>query len=168
MDMEQTPFQLMMKNNIVPDQFRKCSFEIAHDVVRYMSQDEDCCPAPNKTASAMRSLVDRAFRENHGTMRQLVRTIAREGNIHLLMINSIANRLFSDGKVNWGRIVTYCTFCGYVSNYCCSLGIQNCNEEIADALGKFVVDRLGVWIIDNGGWVQWVGFKKLFIYQFNL
>ena len=64
----------------------------------------------------------------------------------------VAAQIFSDGKVNWGRIVTLFYF-GY------KLAVQVINEiplikMIIEWVVQFIKDRLAKWIFEQGGWVR--------------
>lgn len=64
----------------------------------------------------------------------------------------VAAQIFSDGVVNWGRIVTLFYF-GY------KLAVQVINEiplikMIIQWVVQFIKDRLAKWIFEQGGWVS--------------
>ncbi len=56
--------------------------------------------------------------------------------------------------VNWGRIVTLHAFCGCIAKFCEARHIPDCADDIANVLAEFVVHRLGLWIVTQGGWVS--------------
>lgn len=70
----------------------------------------------------------------------------------------VAAQIFSDGIVNWGRIVTLFYF-GY------KLALQVINEiplikMIVQWLVQFIKDRLAKWIFEQGGWEAVVDYCK--------
>src|SRR6218665_1714102 len=61
--------------------------------------------------------------------------------------------MFDDHVVTWGRIVTFYAFCGYLARHCLERDLHDCPGAIAETLSSIVVNRLGLWIVANGGWV---------------
>ena len=71
---------------------------------------------------------------------------------------SVAMQLFSDGNVNWGRIVALFYFAYRLALQC----ITNMSllQTIIGWVGKFVYDKLATWISERGGWSaikEWFG-----------
>ena len=62
-------------------------------------------------------------------------------------INYIASSMFSDEKINHGRILALFSFSRYLGNQ-----FPSHKEQIASETGKFVSKHLLHWINTNGGW----------------
>ena len=65
---------------------------------------------------------------------------------------SIAADIFSDGKINWGRVVAVIYF-GY------RMAVKVLFEggflkTIIKWIIKFIYERLAQWIVQSGGWVS--------------
>ena len=87
-------------------------------------------------------------------MHKLVEHLELREREQLNLINDIATSMFDDQRVNWSRIVTLHAFCGYLARYCEEHVFSDCADDIARILGSIVVNRLGLWIVANGGWVS--------------
>ncbi|ELT89448.1 hypothetical protein CAPTEDRAFT_40710, partial [Capitella teleta] len=125
---------------------------VAQDAIHYICQHESCAPPPNRTALIMRNLLDDTLKHRLDMMRNLVMTLDIEERNQLELLHNIATSMFDDQLVNWGRIVTFHAFCGYLARYCEERQIPDCGDLIADILSSTVINRLGLWIVANGGW----------------
>ena len=154
--------QIVLNGDFLPAQFRTQSYQIARDAVRFISRGDDYCQPPSRSSSVMRDLVKDTIRARAGMMSELVQTLDVHRREQLALIKNIANSMFDDEKVTWGRIVTLHAFCGCLAKYCESTFIPDCADDIGNILGDFVVHRLGLWIVTHGGWVS------VFIYHIIL
>lgn len=63
--------------------------------------------------------------------------------------------IFSDDKINWGRILTMLCFCRAVSAYSRKVNLPpSAVESIAPWAATFISQTLKDWIIAEGGWVS--------------
>ena len=146
--------QIVLNGDFLPAQFRTQSYEVARDAVRFISRGDDYCQPPSRSSSVMRDLVKDTIRARAGMMSELVQTLDVQRREQLALIKNIANSMFDDEKVTWGRIVTLHAFCGCLAKYCEATFIPDCADDIGNILGDFVVHRLGLWIVTHGGWVS--------------
>ena len=146
--------QIILNGDFLPIQFRTQSIEIARDLVRYVSRGDDYCQPPSRSSSVMRDLVKDTLRARADMMNELVHTLNVDRREQLTLIKNIANSMFDDEQVSWGRIVTLHAFCGCLARYCESTYIPDCADDIGNILADFVVHRLGLWIVTHGGWVS--------------
>ncbi len=146
--------QIILNGNFLPAKFRTVSFEIARDAVKFVSRGDDYCHAPSRSCSVMRDLVTDTIRSRPDTMSELVRALDVNSREDLTLIKNVANSMFDDEQVSWGRIVTLHAFCGCLAQYCESTHIPDCADDIGNILGEFMVHRLGLWIVTHGGWVS--------------
>ena len=157
---------VILTGDFLPAHFRTESYALAKDVVNYICKHENAQPAPNKTAIIMRSLVDDALQNRLDMMRDLVQKLDIQTREQLNLLNNIAAEMFNDEVVNWGRVVTLHAFCGYLARWCEERHITDCGDDIGAILGSIVVNKLGLWIVANGGWVSFL--LRLYLIQVNL
>ena len=90
-------------------------------------------------------------------MQTLVATLELRDREQLALINDIATGMFDDERVTWSRVVTLHAFCGYLARHCEErlppAIFYDAADDIARLLAGIVVNRLGLWIVANGGWV---------------
>jgi hypothetical protein len=144
----------VLTGDFLPSNFRLQSLQVAKDTIHYICKHDTCLPPPNRTTLIMRSLLDDTLKNRLDMMRNLVMTLDIEERSQLELLHSIATSMFDDQVVNWGRIVTFHAFCGYLARYCEERKIPDCGDLIAEILANIVVNRLGLWIVANGGWVS--------------
>jgi len=89
-----------------------------------------------------------------------MRELAERLDIHqpddVALLDSVATAMFDDEIVTWGRIVTLFAYAGYLARYCHERGLYDCSQTVTDLLQSIVVNRLGLWILANGGWVSYI------------
>ncbi len=146
--------QVVVDGEFLPAMFRTQSYEIAKDICRHISRGEDYGPAPSRPSTIMRSLVQDAIKDKPAMMHQLVRTLDVRVRDQLKLVRNVADQMFDDEQVNWGRIVSLHAFCGLLAKYCEQNFIPDCADDIGNILGDFIVNRLGLWIVTHGGWVS--------------
>ena len=71
----------------------------------------------------------------------------------------IAENMFADKVINWGRIAVLFTFAGNLALYCDRHDLEEDTKLVVLWLTEFVNRRLLKWIQNNGGWVS----KKLYL-----
>jgi len=62
--------------------------------------------------------------------------------------------LFSDGIVNWGRVVALFAFSGSLAAYCVEREMPFLVNQVIDWTTAYISTNLASWIHDNGGWVS--------------
>ena len=87
--------------------------------------------------------------------------LGRRSRSLLKGVRELAERVFEDGRVNWGRICIVCSFGAYVAfRYACGKAGGEAERasrlacKLLEWLALFVTCRLGIWIECNGGWVS--------------
>lgn len=154
--------QFVLTGDFLPQNFRTQSVQIAKDTIHYICRHDNCLPAPSKATLIMRNLLDDTLKNRLEMMRNLVTTLDVQSREQLELLHNIATNMFDDQLVNWGRIVTFHAFCGYLARYCEERHIPDCGDLIAEILANIVVNRLGLWIVANGGWVS------SYVYMFSV
>ena len=70
-------------------------------------------------------------------------------------LSEVWEGIFSDEKINWGRILTMLCFCRSVSMNSERIGLPpSAVGSIAPWATSFVCSRLKDWIVSEGGWVS--------------
>ena len=68
---------------------------------------------------------------------------------------TIADKMFLDKELNWGRVVTLYAFAAFLIDYCSrNHDQQDLVNKLGEALGSYVSDNLTDWIYGQGGWVS--------------
>ena len=62
--------------------------------------------------------------------------------------------LFSDGIINWGRVVALLAFSGSVAAQCVEKEMPFLVDSVIDWTTTYISTNLASWIHDNGGWVS--------------
>lgn len=143
----QTPNQASSPLEIV----RREAEVIASDIVsNYEKTDKKCpdryCKTMRKTVKEISDRHDIAFK---GMVNKL--NIGEMGNNAFDVFVTVANEIFEDGQINWGRVIAVYAFAARLAAYF-RQSQPDMEEKIALYVGKYVGNKLGHWIIDNGGW----------------
>jgi len=146
---------LAIDSDLLPMPFRCRSVLITNDLVQYICGHTDT-PPPCKSSMIMRDVVDDILRDRLLSMRQLAEKLDIQQPDDIALLNGVATAMFDDNTVTWGRIITLFAYAAYLARYCHEQGLHECSEAVAESLESIVVNRLGLWILANGGWVSCV------------
>jgi len=146
-------WQLTVDGDLLPAQFRSHSVLITNDIIQYICGYTDA-PAPCRSALIMRNVVDDILRDRLSSMRQLAEKLDIHQPADVAILNCVASAMFDDDIVTWGRIVTLFAYAAYLARYCHEQGLFECSQTVAELLQSIVINRLGLWILANGGWVS--------------
>jgi len=70
----------------------------------------------------------------------------------------VARKMFKDGKINWGRIITLLCFGYRLAVSVLQRGIRGLFSDIVSFVVRFVVtERIAQWIAEQGGWTAALG-----------
>ena len=132
------------------DEVRREAEVIADDVILSFGQEQKKRP-PNKFCKTMRNTVKELTSRHDIAFRGMVNKLNIDSANLFQTFVTVADEIFDDGKINWGRIVA-------VYAFACRLSVReekpNLSKKIALFVGKYVANKLGKWILDNGGWVN--------------
>ncbi len=122
------------------------------DVVRYMALGDEI-PASNRYAQTMRKTVTFMTNSNPDLFNEFLRAVKLDDMKGFSTLSRIADELFQEGVINWGRIVALYAFGGYIAT---SKEDKDGKlaEMIGDFLGFYVSTHLSRWIDEQGGWVS--------------
>lgn len=140
--MGQTPAII---NAIFGECFRADGLAVPADII-----DSDQRSINKEVAHAIRDIGDRL--SNEASLNHMISQVVVSKDTAFDTFLQVAENIFTDGIVNWGRIVTLFYF-GY------KLAVQVIFEVplikmIIEWVCKFVKDQLVDWIFKQGGWVS--------------
>lgn len=144
-------WHLAFDGDLLPARFRSHSLLITSDLVQYICGHTDA-PPPCMSARIIRNVVDDILKDRLSSMRQLAEKLDIQQPDDIALLNCVATAMFDDDIVTWGRIITLFAYAGYLARYCHEQGLSECSEAVAELLESIVVNRLGLWILANGGW----------------
>lgn len=108
-------------------------------------------PPASATAKTLRKLSDDIEQRNPDLLEQLCSKLNFSKETGYSSFSEIAREVFSDGRINWGRIVVLFAFCAKLGKYCNENNMNDQVENITEWTARFVAG-LG-WIESQGGWV---------------
>jgi len=131
---------------------RKEAEVIASDVVMNIWCENPRKP-PNRFCKTMRKTVKEVSDRHDIVLKSMVNKLnIDDGNMFQTFIN-VADEIFEDGQINWGRIIVVYAFAARLTSHF-RKNNTNQDEKVALYVGKYVGNKLGRWILDNGGWVR--------------
>jgi len=134
------------------DHVRREAEVIADDVILNFGK-EDKKKAPNKFCKTMRRTVKELSSRHDIAFKGMVNKLnlnSSEGSNPFQTFVNVADEIFDDGQINWGRIVAVYAFASRLA----VRGTEKSDfpKKISLFVGKYVANKLGKWILDNGGW----------------
>lgn len=70
-------------------------------------------------------------------------------------LTSVAQKTCTDGKINWGRVLTMLAFCAFVSQYLHEKGNEDyCITQVAQQISSYFVSHHHDWFARNNSWVS--------------
>lgn len=140
------------------DKVRQMAEVIATDVI---ASFEESSKAPqNRYCKTMRRTVKEMSDRHNIAFKSMVQKLNVNDTNAFSTFVSVADEIFEDGTINWGRIVAVYTFASRLAAHC-KKHSPDSEERIALYAGKYVASKLGKWIHDNGGWVSFQFHDKL-------
>lgn len=125
------------------------------DIVQYMiaTQSDNAPPvATSKYAKTMRRAVHELSKKYDDIFKKFIQDLSINELNGFQTLANVADELFREGPINWGRIVALYAFGGYVARYSVSPNDIDVINMIGEFLGFYVSKKLGDWIRENGGW----------------
>lgn len=134
------------------DKVRQTAEVIASDVIATFEDDSTKTPQ-NRYCKTMRRTVKEMSDRHNIAFKSMVQKLNVNDTNAFSTFVSVADEIFEDGTINWGRIVAVYTFASRLAAHCKKHNPES-EERIALYAGKYVASKLGKWILDNGGWVS--------------
>ncbi|RUS74588.1 hypothetical protein EGW08_017648, partial [Elysia chlorotica] len=149
------------------DLVRRTAEVMAHDAV--LNFDLECPKKPpNRHCKTMRRIVKELSDRHNMVFKGMVNRLKPTQNNSFQTFVIVADEIFDDGQVNWGRIVAVYTFAARLAKFHRDSSSSNesspidmkgkvtYEEKIALFVGKYVASKLGQWVLDHGGWDAFV------------
>ncbi len=118
------------------------------DLIRY-KQGQNLSPV-NATGKTLRKISDDIEKRNPELLAQMCSKLNFSKETIYSSFCGVAKEMFSDGVINWGRIVVLFAFSAQVVKYCDGQNICDQVDNITDWTARFV-NEMG-WIEQQGGW----------------
>ncbi|XP_076443453.1 anti-apoptotic protein NR13-like [Babylonia areolata] len=131
------------------DQVRREAEVVADDVILNFGK-EDLKKAPNKFCKTMRRTVKELSSRHDIAFKGMVNKLNLDSNNPFQTFVNVADEIFDDGQINWGRIVAVYAFAARLATR--ETDKSDFPKKIALFVGKYVANKLGKWILDHGGW----------------
>ena len=133
--------------------------ELATDIVHYVANYQ-VQPPPNEHARTMRRIVDQV-RVKHqilfSSMTKKLELPTEEQEDVQEYTNgnfvAVAEHVFNDRIVNWGRVATLYAFAGEFAKHFVEHDMPDYVDFCGHVVADFVCDYLAGWIHQHGGWV---------------
>lgn len=151
------------------DQVRHDAESMGEDLVLNFNQTNSKKP-PNRYCSTLRRTVKELSDRYDLVFKGMVSRLKPNETNTFPTFVIVADEIFEDGQVTWGRIVAVYAFGARLAKYYVdnivkdesesdkisdsySLRSKQYQKKIGLFVGKYVANKLGIWILDNGGWV---------------
>lgn len=109
---------------------------------------------PNPVQEAMRRLGD-ACEERYGnTFSEMIQKLNVTEDTAAETFTTIMDEIFTDGVVNWGRVVALFGFTGRFVVYCWEHNMQNMVDNIVELVTSYVDTNLRDWMQEHNQWVS--------------
>ncbi|XP_051526733.1 induced myeloid leukemia cell differentiation protein Mcl-1-like [Myxocyprinus asiaticus] len=76
-------------------------------------------------------------------------------------ISSIAQKMFSDGSTNWGRISSLVAFGAEVCTRLKAAKREHCIDRVAEQISSYLMSEQHDWLLKNKGWYGFVEFFRV-------
>ncbi|KAL5004542.1 hypothetical protein ScPMuIL_017998 [Solemya velum] len=125
---------------------------IAMYVIKAFNSGGDRQP-PNRTCKTMLRTVKELSSRHDIVLKGMVNKLnVTENNVFHTFV-SVADEIFEDGQMNWGRVVAVYAFAARLAGRCNKDCLQSdWAGKISSYVGEYVGNKLGRWIVDNNGW----------------
>ncbi|GFR90146.1 BCL-2 protein [Elysia marginata] len=149
------------------DLVRRTAEVMAHDVVLNFDLESPKKP-PNRHCKTMRRIVKELSDRHNMVFKGMVNRLKPTESNSFQTFVIVADEIFDDGQINWGRIVAVYTFAARLAKFHKDNSVSNhlksseiggqvsYQEKIALFVGKYVACKLGQWVLDHGGWDAFV------------
>ncbi|XP_038643100.1 induced myeloid leukemia cell differentiation protein Mcl-1 homolog [Scyliorhinus canicula] len=149
------------------DPFSRRTYQLVLGFIRHHAQQ----PAPSpgwfgggcsddrRTAETLQRIGDRLIEKHGPAFTGMVNRLNVSQKEDLDTIQRVATEMFSDGEVNWGRVVSFIAFGAVMGNHLKKIQREDCIEEVAVKVTKYLTQQKREWLETQNGWD---GFTKFF------
>lgn len=71
----------------------------------------------------------------------------------MTVIKTVAEKIFSDGTTNWGRIASLVAFGAEVCKYLKETGREHCVKAVGKQISSYLLSEQRQWLLNNKAWV---------------
>ncbi|KAL4228050.1 hypothetical protein ACF0H5_013486 [Mactra antiquata] len=135
---------------------RKQAEIIATDVVLNFGIDNGK-RCPDRYCKTMRKTVQEVSDRHDIVLKSMVNRLNIDDTNMFQTFVTVADEIFEDGQINWGRVIVVYAFAARLTAFL-RKSDSAYEEKIALYVGKYVGNKLGRWILDNGGWDAFADF----------
>ena len=107
----------------------------------------------SKYAATMRRVANEVISRHEGELTSFIAKLQMDQINGYDTLITVANKMFAEGDINWGRIAALYAFAGLVASSAAENNNENMATFMGDFLGFYVGKKLGDWINEQGGWV---------------
>lgn len=127
--------------------------QLAHDIVLHMAHSTT--KATSIHATTLRRMVNDVSSKHEILFASLVKKLdLAHTDLDCQFLDNVADRMFCDKQYNWGRVITFFAFAGWLARYCVENHLDpEWPEKIAEKTGNYIAKNLCPWIMNQGGWV---------------
>lgn len=128
-------------------------YVIAQFTLKYFKGEVEASSAPDKACDTMIRVSEKLLVQHEMFYSQLVTNILQNGHATQshAVISQVAESVFGDDKINWGRIAALYSFAAKMAKYCKAKQLDT--DLLVESLADYTSTQLGDWILKNGGWV---------------
>ena len=130
--------------------------KLGHDAVSYAFQKHTCDSRniSDPYLKTMRRMMKYLIEKHQISFTSMAKKLLIDETANICRsFVIIADKMFKDRQINWGRIVTLYAFVASLVEYSVSHKIgENCEQKLGDLVSSYVADNLLDWIYQQGGW----------------
>ena len=136
--------------------------KIVRDIAKSLAKDIVCSyigrrssKPPNSYAATLRRTVNEIMEKHEILFKSIVNKLdIDEKNGYSTFVN-VVEEMFQDSAINWGRLVSVYAFAASLAKFARSKGMADKYvDNIIELSGNYVANKLGKWILSQGGWVS--------------
>ncbi|XP_029360273.1 induced myeloid leukemia cell differentiation protein Mcl-1b [Echeneis naucrates] len=106
----------------------------------------------------MKRVVD-GLLEKHGiAYNGMVNKLSLDNTEDMSFVCLVAQKLFSDGTTNWGRVASLAAFGVVVCRRLKEMGRESCVESVGMEISKYLLSEQKDWLLKNNSWDGFVEF----------
>jgi len=139
----------------VPENVKQTARELADYIVHHMVGTRKRKP-PSKHAETLQRTTEEMYHRHEILFSSMAQKLDVAKDNAYATFKNVADEIFTDGKYNWGRIVSVYAFGACLAVHCYNSPVnpkdENAVRRIALFVGNYVANSLSGWIHANGGW----------------
>ena len=178
-----TPVQEQMISTTVPqhtmsflstenyDNQNENDLKIVRDIAKSLAKDivwsyiGRSSKPPNSYAATLRRTVNEIMEKHEILFKSIVNKLDIDENNGYSTFVNVVEEMFQDSAINWGRLVSVYAFAASLAKFARSKGMADKYvDNIIELSGNYVANKLGKWILSQGGWVGLTLFILLILF----